>query len=79
MKFSTKPCRVIQPYSYPRTVLNTHKLNHNKKTANILNVTWTKVHREFSILYSNRVAFKLTENCLRTYKQYKHNISISKL
>ena len=31
MKFSTKLCRVIQPYSYPRPVLNTHKLSHNKK------------------------------------------------
>ena len=36
MKFSTKPCRVIQPYSYPRTVLNTHKLSHNKKKQTFL-------------------------------------------
>lgn len=38
MKFSTKPCirRVIQPYSYPRTVLNTHKLSNNKKQQTFL-------------------------------------------
>ena len=36
MKFFTKPCRVIQPYSYPRTVLNTHKLSHNKKQQTFL-------------------------------------------
>ena len=80
MKFSPKPCRVIQTYSYPRTVLNTHKLSHNKKQQTFL----ISLGQRFK---ENLVYAVVRQFCLRdlpkqsiyAHVQYKQIISISNL
>lgn len=78
MKFSTKPCRVIQPYSYPRPVLNTRKLSHNKKQQTFL-ISLGQRFKE-NLVYATQTEWHLSlHKTVYAHLQYKYNISISKL